>query len=180
MSAGDVASGAVALQAAVRSDAVTALVEREAPGLLAYFMRRVASPEDAADLLGDTLLVVWRRKAAIPDDPTKARMWMYGVARKVLSGHRRGNRRRTALGDRLRIQLMATPTTFVNGMDDHSDVRELIEALPAVDREIIRLVHWEGFTLAEVADIMSMRPGTVRSRHSRAMSALRDSFSRDG
>jgi RNA polymerase sigma-70 factor (ECF subfamily) len=49
---------------------VETLVAREAAGLLAYFARRVATLEDAADLLGDTLLAVWRRKATIPADET--------------------------------------------------------------------------------------------------------------
>jgi RNA polymerase sigma-70 factor, ECF subfamily len=160
--------------ARVTTDSVTALVEREAPGLLAYFARRTSSPEDAADLLGDTLVVIWRRENSLPEDETKARMWLFGVARKVLSGHRRGARRRSALSARLRTRLASTPAA--QSGEDSDEVRELIADLSEIDREIIRLVYWEGFTLAEIAGIMSMRPGTVRSRHARAISKLRDGF----
>ena len=157
---------------------ITVLVEREAPGLLGYFMRRADSPDDAADLLGDTLVIIWRRKSAIPDDDTHARMWMYGVARKVLSGYRRGARRRTALTDRLRDQLAILPSaTSTEGLGQ--GVSELLERLPELDREIIRLAYWEGFSLVEVGGILSLRPGTVRSRHARAMAKLRTALESD-
>lgn len=152
---------------------ITVLVEREAPGLLAYFMRRAASPDDAADLLGDTLVIIWRRTSAIPDDDTRARMWMYGVARKVLSGYRRGARRRTALTDRLRDQLEVMPVSPVTEAAVADDVLEALGQLAELDREIIRLAYWEGFSLVEIGGILSLRPGTVRSRHARAMAKLR-------
>ena len=152
---------------------VTSFVEREAPALLDYFGRRVAA-EDAADLLGETLVVVWRRVGVIPKDATRARMWLYGVARKVLAGHRRSTRRQAALSERLRLELAAQPA--ISTEPDHDRVRELIAGLPELDREIIGLVYWEGFNLAEVAVILGMRPPTVRSRHARARASLRESL----
>lgn len=152
--------------------AITALVEREAPGLLAYFVRRVAIREDAADLLAETLLIMWRRREGIPADETRARMWTYGVARKVLSGHRRGTRRRDALGERLRGELALRPDPSPSS--DLDAAQELLDLLPELDREILRLSFWEGFSLAEIAGILGKRPGMVRSRHSRALAKLRE------
>lgn len=155
-----------------RAVAVTELVEREAGSLLDYFLRRTARAEDAADLLGETLLVVWRRERSIPEDPTKARMWMFGIARKVLAGQRRSGTRRAALTHRLAAELtVQSPTS-----DDDSlttEVRTLIDRLDDVDQEIIRLVYWDGFTLIQAAEILDMRPATVRSRHARARAKLR-------
>lgn len=153
---------------------ISALVEREAGSLLDYFRRRTSKPEDAADLLGDTLLIVWRREKSIPDDPTRARMWLFGVARKVLSGQRRSTRRRSALAERLGTELASYPSA----PDDEAaiGIRSLIELLDEVDQEIIRLVYWDGFSLIEAAEILSMRPATVRSRHSRARVRLRSAM----
>lgn len=149
---------------------VAELVEREAPALLAYFVRRVAAREDAADLLGDALVVVWRRRAEIPHEETRARMWLYGVARRVLSTHRRGARRREALSGALRLELLARPAANTEAVET---ARALLELLPEKDRELLRLSFWEGFSLAEIAEIMGMRPATVRSRHARALARLR-------
>ena len=150
---------------------VRALVEREAPSILDYFGRRVPHA-DAADLLGETLVVVWRRAASIPADEIRARMWLFGVARRVLSTHRRSAVRRVALADRLRSRLVENDQAV--DAHAHDDVREAIAGLATVDREIIELVYWEGFSLEEVALVLGMRPATVRSRHARAKARLRE------
>ncbi len=148
---------------------VERLVTDEAAHLLAYFTRRVAQPADAGDLLGETLLVIWRRVDDLPTDPTGARMWMYGVASRVLAGHRRGQTRRTALTSRLRDELAAQPPV---DRDTRFAVDAALAQLDPVDAEIVRLVHWEGFTQAQIATILRKRPGTVRSRYHRARQRL--------
>ena len=113
--------------------------------LLAYFERRVASREDAADLLGEALLVAWRRAAVVPGDPQGARLWLFGVARNVLANHQRGVRRRLAMADRLRGDDM---------------------------RELVTLVHWDGFGIAEAGQILGIGASTARSRYARARERL--------
>ena len=72
------------------------------PSLFSYLQRRVGF-DDAADLLGETMVVGWRRAKDLPDDPERARMWLFGIARKTLLNHARGERRRWALADRIRV-----------------------------------------------------------------------------
>lgn len=149
---------------------VERLIESNTPALLAYFLRRTSDPADAADLLGDALLVIWRRAKALPTDDSEARLWMFGVARRVLANQRRGQRRRSAMQDRLRAQLSETlwePDT------DRIDLASALRQLPAVDQEIIRLVHWDGFSQAEAAQLLGLPEGTLRSRHHRARQQLR-------
>lgn len=155
-----------------RTSRVTELVEGEAGALLNYFARRTTTTDDAADLLGETLVVVGRRERTIPEDQVAARMWLYGVARKVLAGHHRSSRRRHALTERLSAELLTLPTPVANG--EASTVRDLLSALPNIDQELIRLVYWDGFTIEEAATILSVRPGTARSRLSRARARLRN------
>lgn len=165
------ATAHVSIVTSNRHAIVQSLVERESMSLLNYFLRRTVNADDAADLLGETLLVIWRRENSIPSNQTEARMWMFGVARLVLSGYRRSRSRRDALSEKLGATL-ATVMQEVHDPDP-SGVRAAISTLPELDREIVRLVYWEGFTLAEVAQILSMRPATVRSRMARARGKLR-------
>lgn len=60
----------------------TALFESTHRALLAYAVRRVADPADAADVVAESFLVAWRRIDEVPAD---ARPWMFGVARRVLA-----------------------------------------------------------------------------------------------
>jgi RNA polymerase sigma-70 factor (ECF subfamily) len=151
-------------------DRVERLIEANAQALLAFFMRRTAQPEDSADLLGDTLLVVWRKARSLPADDGEARMWLFGVARKVLSTQRRGQKRRDALQERLRSELSVI---ISRQDDDHPELSVALSRLDPLDQEIIRLVHWDGFTQAQSARLLDLEEGTVRSRHHRARQRLR-------
>ena len=63
----------------------TALFEATRLPLLAYAVRRVADPADAADVVAETYLVAWRRLDDVPAG-ADARPWLFGVARRVLAG----------------------------------------------------------------------------------------------
>lgn len=152
------------------SESTVALLEATAPELLRYFERRDRA--DAADLLGETLLVAWRRAKDIPADPLEARMWLFGVARTVLMGHARDTARRLRLADKLREMAPSAATD----PDGALDVRAAIAALPPDQAELVRLVHWEGFTVAHAASIMGLNASTARGVYQRAKSALRESL----
>ena len=164
----------------VESDSSTRLhhsIESNVARLLAYFYRRVQAPEDAGDLLNETLLILWRKKTALPGDDTEARMWMYGVARRVLSTHRRTEQRRSALHTRLRIELAdSVDPTHHPGTEWHT-VHSALESLDTLDQEIIRLVYWDGLSLAEASRLLELPEGTVRSRHHRARTCLKQHLS---
>jgi RNA polymerase sigma-70 factor (ECF subfamily) len=53
------------------------------------------------------------------------------------------------------------------------EVRSVIALLNETDQEILRLVYWDGFSLVEAAQLLGLRPSTVRSRHARARATLR-------
>jgi len=154
-------------------DLVEELVAREAVRMLQFFVRRVHNPEDAADLVSETLLIAWRRHASIPTDKDESRMWLYGVGRRVLSTHWRTRRRRGALNDRLRDNLAATSQWAHEG-PDVDGIRDAITKLKPVDRELITLVYWDGFTLAEAATLLKVKPATARSRIARARATLKN------
>ncbi|HEX5608853.1 MAG TPA: sigma factor [Solirubrobacterales bacterium] len=58
--------------------------------LMTYALRRTNTPEDAADIVAETILVAWRKVGQIPSGE-EARLWLFGVARLVLANHLRGS-----------------------------------------------------------------------------------------
>lgn len=75
--------------------------------LLRYALRRVTDPADAADVVAETWTVAWRRRAELPGG-NENRLWLFGVARRVLTNQRRGQQRRSQLTDRMRSELRTT------------------------------------------------------------------------
>jgi RNA polymerase sigma factor (sigma-70 family) len=150
-----------------------------APALLAYFARRLDQSHDAADLLAETLLVLWRRASSLPTDDAEVRPWMFGIGRNVLMHHRRRATRQRAISDKLRNILSATPRPGFADATEHDALHRAIATLDPIDQDIIGLVHWDGFSLVEVSRIVGMKEGTVRSRHHRARKALRTHIEED-
>jgi RNA polymerase sigma factor (sigma-70 family) len=141
--------------------------------LLAYVLRRVDRPEDAADVVAETFLVAWRRLDGVPPDD-EARLWLYGVARRQLANQRRAHLRRSRLADRLRRELPVA-LAAARGPEDHrvAAVRAALARLEEEDREILRLTSWEGLTPSEIAAVLRVPAVTVRSRLHRARKRLR-------
>jgi RNA polymerase sigma-70 factor (ECF subfamily) len=73
------------------------LYAKYAPAVKAYVLRR-ATAATADDVVAEVFVVCWRRFEEVPVDPLP---WLLGVARRVLSTQRRGERRRGALNERL-------------------------------------------------------------------------------
>lgn len=151
--------------------------------LLGYALRRVASPEDAADIVAETMLVAWRRIDEVPADDT-ARLYLYGVARRVLANHRRGEIRRDRLAEKLRLQLTEATPDLTSLSDTTEAVRNGLARLSDSDRELIMLTGWDGLDPREAAVVLGVPARTVRTRLHRARARLRaalgDVFTGDG
>jgi RNA polymerase sigma-70 factor (ECF subfamily) len=77
-----------------------ALYQEHYASIRAYAVRRLASAEDVADVVAETFTAAWRRLGEVPSPPAD-RLWLYGVARRVVAGRRRSLRRSRNLLARL-------------------------------------------------------------------------------
>lgn len=146
------------------------LFDEHRRAVLAYALRRVDDPADAADVLAETFLIAWRRLDEVPAG-AGAKPWLLAVARRVLSNQRRGARRRLGLADRLAQELSA----YRPAVPTESDllVRRALAGLSDADREVLLLSAWEGLTAGEIGAVVGMRAVSVRSRLHRARRRLR-------
>lgn len=152
---------------------LTGALREASADLLAYLQRRVGI-DDAADLLGETMVVAWRRIADLPSDDERARMWLFGIARGTLLNHARGERRRWALADRIRGD--RAPDAVAPPSDHGAEVRDAIDRLDPDLGELIRLVHWERLSLVDAAELLGIPASTARGRYQRAKEDLRSAL----
>ncbi|SFP47105.1 RNA polymerase, sigma subunit, ECF family [Actinomadura madurae] len=135
--------------------------------LLGYALRRTTDPQDAADVLAETFLTAWRRLDDIPPGD-QARLWLYGVARRVLANYHRGERRRSALAADLGSRLRAAAPVQDAAGNDLTGVAAAFRSLPELDRELLSLVGWEGLDHAEIATVLGCSRNALRIRLHRA------------
>jgi RNA polymerase sigma factor (sigma-70 family) len=138
--------------------------------LLGYALRRTDTTDDAADVLAETFLTAWRRLDDVPPGD-QARLWLYGTARRVLANHRRGERRRLALADRLKAELAVSyrQPDFPGGV---AEIAAAFRRLLVADQELLALAGWEGLGADEIATVLGCSRNAARIRLHRARRRL--------
>jgi RNA polymerase sigma-70 factor (ECF subfamily) len=148
------------------------MVEDHFRELVGYAVRRVGSPDDASDIVAETMLVAWRRIDEVPPGD-RARLWLYGVARRVVANHRRGQLRRQQLSERLSQQVVEVMPDPSDAADSIAAVRQALARLSDDDRELIMLTAWDGLDPREAAVVLDVPARTIRTRLHRARARLR-------
>lgn len=145
--------------------------------LVAYAERRVG--DDAADVVADVFVAAWRHERKMPEEPAETRLWLFGITRNAVLTAQRGHARRLNLAARLRDHLAsgAVPPPETNSQADA--VGAALGELDDVSAELVRLIHWEGFGIAEAGQILGLKPSASRMRYARAKETLRDSLAVD-
>ena len=148
--------------------------DRHAPAILRYAQRRLDSQEAAQDVVSDTFTAAWRHWDRRPA-PAVLLPWLYAIAGNAVRDQWRSAQRQR----RLTRRLSALRTAGHSGdpgegvVLGHS-ISQAFAALPEADREVLRLVAWEGQTDARMIGlVLGLRPASARSRVLRARRRLR-------
>lgn len=153
------------------------LVDRHHPALYAFARRRVTEQASIEDVLADTFLVAWRRRAEIPDP---ALPWLYGVCLRTISTHRRSGRRRARLWGRLSSQPEVAGRDPADLHATRSEINWAFAQLSEGERETLRLIAWDGLSTEDAATVLGITPGAFRVRLHRARRALEKHLGSDG
>ncbi len=148
------------------------LYREQARTILAYALRRVENPEDAADVVAETFLVAWRRLDEVPVG-SRERLWLYAVARRVTANARRAEGRRTRLAERLAETLRTELATHPDPGGEAAEALRAMAGLGEEDRELLLLVTWEGLSPSEAGRVLGLSSLAARSRVHRARRRLR-------
>jgi RNA polymerase sigma-70 factor (ECF subfamily) len=157
-------------------DRFRALYESHYSTIYAFVLRRlVGARDDASDVAAEIFATAWRRLAQIPAPP-EDRLWLYGVARRVLNRHQRGLGRRIRLLRRLQAEAsigIKTEDSLGTAGTDRERVRAAIDRLKPDDRDVLSLVLWEQLSHSEAAQVLGCSVNAVGLRLHKAKSRLR-------
>jgi RNA polymerase sigma-70 factor (ECF subfamily) len=142
---------------------------------LQRYLRRRGASDDLDDLLNDTLLAVWRRLDDIPAE--RVLPWCYGVARRTLANHRRGQVRRLRLLERVGATSAPGGTLDWAGEADAA-LHVALDRLPELDQEVIRLWAWERLEPREIAMVVGATANAVTVRLARVRRRLLQDLAR--
>jgi RNA polymerase sigma-70 factor (ECF subfamily) len=141
------------------------LVVRRSTALYRYLIVRLRNEPDARDALQETLTAAWQGLPRLRE-PEKFWPWLVGIA--VHKAGDSGRTRRAFGGARESVE-------HPHG-HDALETREAIAALPPHLRDVLVLRYALGFSEQEVAEMLGVRVGTVKSRSARARTALKEAL----
>jgi len=128
----------------------------------------------AEEAVQQTFLQAWRAAATV--DPTREiGPWLFTIARRVaVDVFRKESRRAHGDFDELADNdpAVVTWTAAIEGMSETWQIRTAVDHLPADEREVVRLQHFDGLTHVEIAARLDVPVGTVKSRSFRAHKRL--------
>jgi len=171
-------------------DAFAILIAQYHQPLYSLIARSLDDPADAADITQEVFIKVFRNIRSFHGD-SSLRTWLYRIALHEASNQRRWWSRHKKQEvtidspydheeDGTGVSLGATLADEGNSPFDNvaeSEVRERVEAalrqVPEAFRTVLVLREIEGFAYEEIAEILNVNLGTVKSRLTRGRSALR-------
>lgn len=158
------------------------LYEQSSSLLFTLVSRIVGNQGDAADLLQEVYLEVWRKASNYDHARGTPMAWLVTLARsraidRVRALGSRGKGVTASLDDTPASDLIAAGTDALEMRavnERQALVWKAVESLPPVQRQAIALAYYEGLTHVEISERLSVPLGTIKTRIRLAMEKLRD------
>ncbi|WP_215136043.1 RNA polymerase sigma factor [Hymenobacter sp. ISL-91] len=158
-------------------DQLTPLFERYHGPLFNFLFRLCGCRETSQDLVQNVFLRVLKYRASYqPGQPFRA--WVYQLARHIHHDHWQKNRRPpddvdgfegTTTHRRAALAGMAAS-------QEHAALQDALGLLPVAQREILVLHRFQGFSYAEIGELLACSEGAARVKAHRALEALRQVY----
>jgi RNA polymerase sigma factor (sigma-70 family) len=151
-----------------------------------YVQRRIG-PDRADDVVAETFAIAFKRRLSYDVRREDARPWLLGIATNILRHEWRRERRQLRGFARTGTDPVAQRSLDLDAVEQRADAQIVAQRialaltkLRPAEREALLLYAWGELSYAEIADVLGLPLGTVRSRISRARHRLRELLGADG
>jgi len=153
-------------------EAFDELVERWHVPIWRYVRRSLSRADEAEEVTQEVWLRILRGILAV-EEPERLPAWIFTVARRAVM-----DRLRVRYAQAPLVPLEEEPSALLGaeepdlGWIDEEILEQALLELSPMEREVLVLFHLRELTLREVAEVLGVPSGTVKSRLSRARTAL--------
>lgn len=140
--------------------------------LFRFAFRLTGSVSDAEDIVQECFLELLRPTCRFDPSRGSVHGWLFGVARNQFLKRRR-KREESAWKEPTDVR---SPETEALRSELNEIVGQALAQLPDTQREVLILAHFEKIPLAEIAALLGIEVGAVKSRLQRARTTLKDSL----
>lgn len=134
-----------------------------------YLHHRIGDPGVAEDLAAETFARAFAARGSFTDQGASVRAWLFAIATNLLRDEQRAIMHRRTLTERLRRE----PAASLAPLPADSELDEALRKLRRDELDVLLLFAWAELSYDEIATVMAVPVGTVRSRLHRARRRLR-------
>lgn len=146
--------------------AMRRLYERHGPAAQGFIRARLDDPVEAADIVQEVMLEVWRTAGRFAGD-SAVRSWIFSIARNKTVDRLRRRSRESPVDPAVIPETPDTAPdaeTVIAAAQLSERVRACLEGLSGAHKSALRLTFFEDLTYPEVAEIEGVSSGTIKSR----------------
>ncbi len=161
-------------------DAFSVLYDRLAGIVMGVVRRVVRDPAQSEEVAQEVLVEVWRTAGRFDPHRGSARTWVITMAHRRAIDRVRSEQaardRTERVGHRHRDRAHDSVAEQVQTRFEHEQVREALDALTPLQREAVDLAYYNGLTYREVAELLDVPLGTIKTRMRDGLIRLRDAM----
>ena len=147
-------------------DTVEAIYRRDGPSIRSFLRHCLSDPRAADDLLHETFLELWRKPLGYDPSRGSVRQFLFGIARRRAAQWRRDNPMAPASETSAVVQFVPDP-------GETAAIKDALRQLGDDERDLLWLREVEGYSYDELAIVLDVPLGTVKSRLFNARAGLR-------
>ncbi|CAN5143840.1 hypothetical protein BH23VER1_BH23VER1_35740 [soil metagenome] len=155
--------------------AFSTLVARYTNLVYGTALRKTANPSLAEEAAQTTFAILARKAAGLADHPAPLAAWLHRTATfEASKAARSESRHRRKMDAFTELQPPTAPTDgdYPAWPDLHPHLDDAINRLPAPDRQLVLLHHYQGVALKDVAALTGKSPAATQKQHQRALAKL--------
>src|SRR5919112_1510798 len=151
-------------------DELRELYRRYAGELFGFPTSALGDREQAEEVVQDVFAQLWRHAGEYDQRRASVRTWLYAIARnRIVDAHRRAAARPKRADDEEKLDDAAEIDAALDQAVLRWQITAALARLSPAHREVIRLAHYGGLTMREIAERTGIPPGTVKNRTSYAL-----------
>lgn len=173
-------SGLLNQSARGHEDAFAALYDATSARIYGVVLRVLRAPDHAAEVTQEVYVEIWQKSASFSESRGSAAGWMTTIAHRRAVDRVRSVESAVARDDKhARASVERSTDTVWDGVEQTLDgerVREAMSSLTAIQREALTLAYFGGYSQSQVAELLNLPLGTVKTRIRDGLIGLRDAW----